>query len=99
MLRLDAGDQVVAMLVACVDGLLFEGSRCSSDVAVDALSNVYPTKKLGERSWYMGSEYRRGREVGTLEISQTQFILSVIDRNYVSNEFPSQRFRHWISVP
>ena len=34
--------------------------------------------------WYMGSEYKRDRKRGTLEISQTQFIKSVLNRFDVS---------------
>ena len=36
----------------------------------------------------MGSEYKRGREKGTLEISQTQFIQSVLNRFGVSKSSP-----------
>ena len=36
----------------------------------------------------MGSEYKRDREKGTLEISQTQFIQSVLNRFGVSKSSP-----------
>ena len=36
----------------------------------------------------MGSEYKRDREKGTLEISQTQFIRNVLNRFDVSKSSP-----------
>ena len=36
----------------------------------------------------MGSEYRRDREKGTLEISQTQFIRNVVDRFGITKTSP-----------
>ena len=47
-----------------------------------------PTKHFGEVEWYMVSEYKRDREKGTVEISKTQFIRSVLDRFDVSKSSP-----------
>ena len=55
---------------------------------VGARNQSVPTKHLGEVEWYMGSKYERDREKGTLEISQTQFIRSVLNRFDVSKSSP-----------
>ena len=44
------------------------------------LKKRFPTNHIGEVAWYMGSEYSRDCEKGTLEISQTQFIRSIAKR-------------------
>ena len=63
-------------------------------MVVIALSQRFPTKHLGEVEWFMGSEYKRDRGKGTLEISQTQFIRSVLNRFDVSKSsaIPATRF-------
>ena len=43
------------------------------------LRNRLPTKVLGERTWCTGSRYRRDREKGILEGSQTEFIRDVVE--------------------
>ena len=84
VMRLMMCGEVAAMVVMHVGDILFGGARSVSEEVVAALSDVSPTKHLGELAWYMGSEYRRDRTAGTLEISQTNFIRSVIDRFHVS---------------
>ena len=49
-------------------------------VIAGALNQRFPTQHLGEVEWYMGSEHKRDRERGFLEISQTHFIKSVLNR-------------------
>ena len=44
------------------------------------LKKRFPTNHIGEVAWYMGSEYSRDCEKGTLEISQTQFIRNDVIR-------------------
>ena len=67
-------------MVIHVDDIQISASQNVAEVVIAALNDSFPTKDLGELSWYMGSEYRRDRERGTLEISQTQFIHSVLNR-------------------
>ena len=98
VMRLMMCGEVAAMVVMHVDDILFGGARSVSEEVVAALNDVFPTKHLGEVAWYMGSEYRRDRTAGTLEISQTIFIRSVIDRFHVSRSssipaFPSVDLR------
>ena len=64
-------DSVVAMLVVHVDDIKIAATKEVTDSVVFELNKRFPTKHLGEVMWYMGSEYRRDREKGTLEISQT----------------------------
>ena len=63
-------DAVVAMLVVHVDDIKIAAAEEVTDSAVADVNKRFPTKHLGEVTWYMGSEYRRDREKGTLEISQ-----------------------------
>ena len=51
-----------------------------TDSVVENFNKRFPTKHLGEVTWYMGSKYKRDREKRTLEISQTQFIRNVVER-------------------
>ena len=62
------------------------------------LNKRLPTKRLGEVTWYMGSECKRDREKGFLEISQTQFVRNVVERFGIKNSpiaaSPSLDLRH-----
>ena len=86
--RLMLNDAVVAMLVVHVDGIKIAATKEVTDSVVADLNTRFPTKYLGEVTWYMGSEYRRDREKGTLEISQTQFIRNVVDRFGITKTSP-----------
>ena len=81
-----AGD-VVVMMVSHVDDIKIAATEVT-EVVVSALKKRFPAKHLGEVEWYMGSEYKRDREKGNLEISQTQFIQSVLNRFGVSKSSP-----------
>ena len=48
----------------------------------------FTTKDLDEVTWYMGSEYKRDREKGTLEILHTQFMRSFVDRFGITKTRP-----------
>ena len=69
--RLVSNDAVVAMLVVHVDGIKIAATKEATDAVVADLKKRFLTKHLGDVAWYMGSEYRRDREKGTLEIWQT----------------------------
>lgn len=88
VLRLMVGQEVAAMMVIHVDDSQIAASKELARIVIDALKESFLTKDLGELSWYMGSEYRRNREEGMLEISQTQFIRSVLDRFNVTKSSP-----------
>ena len=93
--RLIGAGDVVAIVVFHVDDIKIAATEGVTEVVVSALNQRFPTKHLGEVEWYiMGSEYKRGRENGTLEISQTQFIRSVLNRFDVSKSsaIPATRF-------
>ena len=81
-------DAVVAMLVVHVDGIKIAATEEVTDSVVADLYKKFPTKHLGEGTWYVGSEYRRDREKGTLEMSQTQFIRNVVDRFGITKTSP-----------
>ena len=80
MFRLIVAGDVLAMMVFHVDDIKIEVTEEVTEAVVRALNQRLPTKHLGEVKWYMGSEYKMGRAKGTLEISQTQFIRSVLNR-------------------
>ena len=63
-----------------MDGIKIAATKEITDSLVADLNKRFPTKPLDQVTWYMGSEYERDREKGTLEISQTQFIRSIAKR-------------------
>lgn len=76
------------MLVVHVDDIKIAATKEITDSVVADLNKRFPTKHLGEVTWYMGSEYKRDREKGTLEISQTQFIRNVVERFGITKTSP-----------
>ena len=95
--RLMVKDEVVvAMFVVHVDDIKIAATKEITDSVVADLNRRFPTKHLGEVTWYMGSAYRRDRKKGTLKISQTQFEM-------LSNALVSQKtaafplLRRWTS--
>ena len=48
--------------------ITIEATEEVAEVVVSAANQIIPTKHLGEVEWHMGSEYKREREKGTLEI-------------------------------
>ena len=47
---------------------------------MSALNAAFPVKNLGELSWFMGSHYERDRTNGTITVSQTRFIKSMLSK-------------------
>ena len=88
MFRLMVNDDVVAMLVVHVDDTKITATKEITDSVVVDLDKRFPTKHHGEVIWYMGSEYKRDREKGTLEISQTQFIRNDVIRFGITKTSP-----------
>ena len=86
--RLMVNDEVAAMLVVHVDDIKIAVTKEITESVVADLSKRFPTKHLGEVTWYMGSEYERDREKGTLELSQTQFIRNVVERFGITKTSP-----------
>ena len=72
-------DEVVAMLVVHVDDIKIAATKEITDSLAADLNKRSPTKHLGEVTWYIGSEYKRDREKGSLELSPTQFIRNVVE--------------------
>ena len=66
--RLMVNDEVVDMLVVHVDGTKIVVTKEITDSVVEDLNKKFPAKHIGEVTWYMGSEYKRDREKGTLDI-------------------------------
>ena len=87
--RLMFNDVVVVMLVVRVDGIKIAAPKEVTDPVVAELNTIFPTKHLGEITWYMGSEYRTDREKGTLDIPQTQFIRNVIEGFGITKTSPT----------
>ena len=74
-----SNDAVVAMLVVHVDDIMIAAAKWVTDAVVADLNKTFPTKRLGEATWYMGGEYKRDREKGIPEILQTKFVRNVVD--------------------
>ena len=51
-------DEVVAMLVVHVGDIKIAATKEIKDSVVADLNKRFPTKHLGEVTWYMGSEYK-----------------------------------------
>ena len=65
-------DGVVAMSVVQVDDIKIAVTKEITDSVVQIyLNKRFPAKHLGEVTSYMGSEYLRDREKGTLEFLHT----------------------------
>ena len=73
-------DEVVAMLVVHVDDINIAATKEMTNTIVSDINERFPTKHLGEVTWYMGSDYERDHEKGTLETSLNQFIRNVVER-------------------
>ena len=81
-------DEVAAMLVVHVNDIKIGATTEITDSVVVDLNKRFPTKHLGEVTWYMGGEYKRDREKGTLEIPQTQFVRNVVERFGITKTIP-----------
>ena len=71
--RLMVNDEVVAMLVVHVNDIKIAATKEITNSVVADLNKRFPTKHLGKLTWYMGIEYKRDREKGTLEISDSVY--------------------------
>ena len=69
----------LAMMIFHVDDIKIAATEKVTDVIAGALNRRFPTKHLGGVQRYMGSEYKRDGEKGTLEILQTIFFLSAVN--------------------
>ena len=49
-------------------------------MVVEALGDSLPTKNLGEVKFFLGCEFIRDREAGTIEISNESYIRNVLER-------------------
>ena len=56
--RLMVNDEVLAMLVVHVNDMKIAATREFTDSVVTDINRRFPTKHLGEVTWYMGSEYK-----------------------------------------
>ena len=64
-------DELVAMLIGVyVDGLLVGGSQDDCESLLLSLNKTFPTKDLGECTWYDGCGIERNAELGTIKLSQ-----------------------------
>ena len=82
-LRFMMGDEVVGMVAIHVDDIMYAGIESLAKVVVEALGDPLPTKNLGEVKLFLGCEFIRDREAGTIEISQESYIRSVLERFHI----------------
>ena len=62
-----------------VDDIVIAGSNETCRDFHAALVTKFPTKDLGELTWYTGCAFKRDLELGALEITQTAFIESMFN--------------------
>ena len=80
VLRFVMGEEVVGMVAIHVDDILYAETNSLAEVVVEALDDSLPTKNLGKVKFFLGCEFIRDREAGTIEISQDSYIRSVLER-------------------
>ena len=80
VLRFMMGDEVVGMVAIHVDDIMYAGTKSLAEVVVEALGDSLPTKNLGEVMFFLGCDFFRDREAGTIEISRESYIRSVLER-------------------
>ncbi|CAB1098368.1 unnamed protein product [Ectocarpus sp. CCAP 1310/34] len=73
-------DVVVMIIVIYVDDILVAGSDDDCKELLASLNKAFPTKDLGECVWFDGCAVERDLEAGTLRISQTAYIDSIVNR-------------------
>ncbi|CAB1104728.1 unnamed protein product [Ectocarpus sp. CCAP 1310/34] len=74
-------DEVVVMIIVIyVDDILVAGSDEDCEELLASLNKKFPTKNLGECQWFDGCAIERDVEAGTLRISQTAYIDSMVER-------------------
>ncbi|CAB1105045.1 unnamed protein product [Ectocarpus sp. CCAP 1310/34] len=74
-------DEVVVMIIVIyVDDILVAGSDEDCEELLASLNKKFPTKNLGECQWFDGCAIERDVEAGTLRISQTAYIDSMVAR-------------------
>lgn len=73
-------DVVLMIIVIYVDDILVAGSNEDCKELFASLNKVFPTKDLGECVWFDGCAVERDLEAGTLKISQTAYIDSIMNR-------------------
>jgi len=86
--RLMDGPKVKMILAVHVDDMIIAGKKADCDRLRDSLAKTFPTKNLGELSWYMGCLFERDRIKGTLKISQPAFVDVMLERFNVQSESP-----------
>ena len=90
-------DEVVAMLVVHVDDIKIAATKEITESVVADVNKRFPTKRLSEVTWYMGSEYKRDREKGTLEIHRLTLFEILSNVSESQKPAPSPLLRHWTS--
>ena len=76
---------VKIMLAVHVDDMIVAGSKLSCEWLRNVLSEKFPVNNLGPLNWYTGYAFERDRRSGTIEIHQTAFIDSMLERFSVTS--------------
>lgn len=97
MLGLVVVDEVVATVVIHIDHIQIGASQEVAGAVIHFLSDKQSINSLGELSWYMVSEFKRDRDEGSLEISQTRLVQNDLDRFNVTK--PARWLPPWILDP
>ena len=78
--RMVVDGKVELIMAIHVDDNVVEGSDDASRYFHAALNTTFATKNIGELTWYPGCTFKRGWELGTLEITQKAFVESMLYR-------------------
>ena len=79
--RLLNNDGSICFLLAFhVDDIVVAGQKDDIEVLKQALGSVFPIKSFGEVTFYTGCAFNRDRKRGTLQITQTAFVETLLRR-------------------
>lgn len=88
MVQVMVSVEIVAIRVVHVDDIKIKATKEITDSVVADVNKRFPTKHLGEVTWDMGSQYKRNRAKGTVEIVQTQLIQNTVERLGIAKTNP-----------
>ena len=72
---------MVVIIVVYVDDLLVaSATKRDEEQALKDLHSFFPTKDLGEASFYLGCHILRDRDAGTLRLDQHQYVRALVER-------------------
>ena len=86
LFRLMRGDRVILITVVHVDNMIVAAETSICDWFYAGLRRMFPSTDLGDLSWYLGCAFERNLDKGTLRMSKSTFIDSIVSRFEIETE-------------